>query len=397
MKILTTIHIQKVAGITHYISSLADYIKKIYAGKEIELVGINVAKMDYPGADDEVASFRENNWKLYSISAPHKKIIDAAATANGLNEFELLMEPIIREHEKVIAAEKPDIILLSGTYHLIWCLYVAAMRAGSKKIVLHYHGLLHKEVEKYDKRVREIYRRMEESYFGGVAFYVFPSSLALREVEKNVFRRPVGDHMVLPNPIGHHFFKDRPPEKDNTDTVGFPVVRANRIINAGYVGRWTREKNPQFILRLAGMNSKISGKLGIYAVTGLDPESREYKMIGKKIKLLPPVANDAIGNFYQAMDVVVCPSYFETYGNVAQESIAAGTPALISPNMGVAETFREFGLDYLITDFKSTRKVIDKINRVASYDITRGLRDELKNKLAPEAIYKRLLGALRSL
>jgi hypothetical protein len=163
MKILTSIHFHKIAGITHYVLSLADYIKATFQKEEVDLIGIDIAQADIKSKKTTVNISREKNWKLYSISVPSKNITDLATEAGNLEEFELSMENVIREYEKVIAAEKPDIILLSGTYHMVWCLYVAATRKKVKKIILHCHGVIAKEVEKYEEQAKDIYRRWKKA------------------------------------------------------------------------------------------------------------------------------------------------------------------------------------------------------------------------------------------
>jgi len=103
-----------------------------------------------------------------------------------------------------------------------------------------------------------------------------------------------------------------------------------------------------------------------------------------------------LARFYSKMDVVICPSRFETYGNVAQEAVACGTPALISKNMGVAETFKKFGIDRWITDFSSPAGVLHAIEAAAADEVGIGLRQELKNELNPDRIHGMLLNYVMS-
>ena len=396
MKILTSIHFHKIAGITHYVLSLADYIKATYEKEEVELIGVDITRADGGREKSLVNISGEKNWKLYSISIPFENIGDLAKAAGNLGEFESSMESVILEYEKVIAAEKPDIILLSGTYHLVWCLYIAAVRARAKKIVLHYHGVISREVEKYEERARNIYREMEKSYLDDSVFYIFPSNIAREAAEKEVFGRPLKKCKILPNPVPLYFFK-------NTSKIGelancpLPELAGRSGINAGFVMRWTHEKNPRFIARLAKFNSSAGGKLNICAVASLNPRSRIYAKLKKDIKFVAPMLNKELARFYRMMDVVICPSHFETYGNIAMEAVACGTPALISPNMGVAEQFRRFGLESFIVGFENTSNVFDKIETAAERRVGRESRAELKRNLGSDVIFKQLLGLLGEL
>jgi len=396
MKILTSIHFHKIAGITHYVLSLADYIKTTFQKEEVDLVGIDIAQADIKSKKTTVNISREKNWKLYSISVPSKNITDLATEAGNLEEFELSMENVIREYEKVIATEKPDIILISGTYHLAWCLYVAATRKKAKKIVLHCHGVISKEVEKYKERSKNIYREMEKSYFNDNVFYIFPSNLARETAENEVYRQPLKNYKIIPNPISLHFFKNTAQKKELANCP-LPELVGRTGINAGFVMRWTYEKNPRFVARLAKFNSLALEKLNICAVASLNPRSNIYIKLKNDIKFVSPMLNEELARFYRMMDVIICPSHFETYGNIALEAAACGTPALISPNMGVAEQFRRFGMESNIISFKNTNNVFNKIKNAAGHRVGRELRAELRNNLGSDIIFKELISVFRGL
>lgn len=115
------------------------------------------------------------------------------------------------------------------------------------------------------------------------------------------------------------------------------------------------------------------------------------------IKLYDPMSSRKLAKFHEKMGIIISPSLFETYGNVAQESIASGTPALISSNMGVSETFRDLGLSDYIVNFKSTQDVYNKIINFSGQPISDKVRKKLKRNLTPQVVNKRLLKALRSL
>jgi Glycosyltransferase len=107
--------------------------------------------------------------------------------------------------------------------------------------------------------------------------------------------------------------------------------------------------------------------------------------------------NKELARFYRMMDVIICPSHFETYGNIALEAAACGTPALISPNMGVAEQFRRFGMESNIISFKNTNNVFNKIKNAAEHRVGRELRAELRNNLGSDIIFKELISVFRGL
>lgn len=77
-----------------------------------------------------------------------------------------------------------------------------------------------------------------------------------------------------------------------------------------------------------------------------------------------------MGKFYRKINVVIAPSHFETFGNVAMEAIAVGTPALVSKRMGVYEVFTRLGLDDLILDFNDIEGVIRRIDEIIQNNAT---------------------------
>jgi glycosyltransferase involved in cell wall biosynthesis len=107
------------------------------------------------------------------------------------------------------------------------------------------------------------------------------------------------------------------------------------------------------------------------------------------------MGNHKLSNFYSKMDLVICPSHFETYGNVAQEAVASGTPALISSRMGVAETFRRFGLDRWIVDFSTPARAAKTMESTLNETIDSALRAEMRQKMNPQRIHSLALEYLR--
>ncbi len=292
------------------------------------------------------------------------------------------MHPLIEAYEKIIKKEKPDVVLVNGTYYLPWCLYQAAKRQKIRT-VLHYHGSLVKETENWDPKSKEIFRQMESSFDAKGIFYIFPSAFAKQSVEADIFGHTIKNVAVLPNPIPLHFF-DAPQRK------------SKKRGKVGIVGRWARVKNPQFVERFAKYNARNGSSFSIESVSDIRKNSAHYKKMKDIVKFRHPIENEKLPSFYNKMDVILSPSHFETYGNVAQEAIASGTPALVSANMGVVETFKKFGLENWIVEFNSAAKVYKKISEVAGQTVSSETREEMRASLNPEIIHKQLLDTLRA-
>jgi D-inositol-3-phosphate glycosyltransferase len=66
------------------------------------------------------------------------------------------------------------------------------------------------------------------------------------------------------------------------------------------------------------------------------------------ISFVGAVAHDALPLYYNAADVCVVPSYYESFGMVAVESMACGTPVVASRVGGLASTIMDGETGYLI-------------------------------------------------
>ena len=94
---------------------------------------------------------------------------------------------------------------------------------------------------------------------------------------------------------------------------------------------------------------------------------------------------------------MLSPSRFETYGNVAQEAVACGTPSLVSEQMGVAETFRKIGLDDLIIDFSCPKRVLENIEMLLNYPIPQETIETLRKNFSNEKISAEFVQILKSI
>ena len=185
----------------------------------------------------------------------------------------------------------------------------------------------------------------------------------------------------MPNPVSNHFFINKN-KKKNT--------------NIGIVSRWAGIKNVAFCKKLALYNKEKGCKFTVNIITDLNEEHKEYKKLSKIVKFHKPKSNKKLASFYRNMAVVISPSHFETYGNVAKEALASGTPAMVSKNMGVSETFGHLGLHDWIINFSSVRSVYKKIENVMGEKVQADVRDKMKELYTPERIFDRIILTLNS-
>ncbi|MCR4328358.1 MAG: glycosyltransferase family 4 protein [Patescibacteria group bacterium] len=375
MKILTNVHHRVLAGINQVVSSFASYTQR--QSSPVELVGVVLE------SDSRISSknSKKSSIPCITLRTPQPDFSDLLARSESLEDFAEGFRPIIEMYMDVIRTSRPDVVLLNGTYYLPWCLMTAAA-ASKTPMILHYHGSITKETEYWrESERRELMRSMERSFLRPGMRYIFPSAHAKQVVEEDVHGTPLPDSIIIPNPIPKQFFKAT-------------SVKSKK--NVGVVSRWAQIKNIDFVKKFAKLNARRGAPLIISAITDLANSAPIRQELEGLVKFLRPRTNERLAEFYARMAIVLCPSHFETYGNVAQESVATGTPALVNRNMGVAEIFQRIGLDRLVVDFASTATIHDTVEDVAKQAISNEERRNLENEAGAEAIHKRLMSYFTS-
>jgi len=374
VKILTNLPVSKVEGISNTFLPFADFVTS--QNKKVEIIGVNFAQ----STRKKVAFSTQVRGclRLITYGMPLPGIASVVESSRGIDDIAVAYEALISQFRKLISKEKPNLILINGTYFVPWCLNIAASEYDIPKI-LHYHGILTKETETWDKTKRDIFRAMERAFDNKKTMYIFPSLLAKNTVEKEVYGHKVKNFAVLPNPVPLHFFD---------------VTKKGNRKKVGVVSRWAAVKNSKFSKKLAKYNYKKGKVLSINIITNHNIDRRSKEELSKLAKLRRPMDNGKLAKFYEEMGCVISPSHFETYGNVAQEAIAANTPALVSENMGVAETFRALGLDDWIIDFSSVKHVYDKIRSVSDAGVPDIVREKMKAQFSTPVIHNQLLALL---
>jgi len=378
IKILTNIRFAQTAGIAQVVFAFMKFIA-VGKSKNIEIVAVNIIN----SKKETYRKVTKQNTSTISVGIKVPKIAKVIDKAKTLSYVEKKYEKIIQSYQKAIQKEKPNVVLINGTYFMPWCLLVASEREGIPA-VLHYHGVLAKETQTWKKHQRKIFLEMERRFDKENIFYIFPSEITKNIVENEVFCHKVKRYSVLPNPVLDHFFANPIGYSDKIETK-----------NIGIVSRWTRVKNVHFCEKLAKYNHKKGGKFSINIITDLDTKKRNYKNLAKIVKFHKPTKNNKkLASFYRNMGVVISPSHFETYGNVAKEALASGTPAIVNSNMGVSETFNKLGLADWIIDFKSVKLVYNKIENIIGGKVSNEVRKEIKDNYKPCKIFNEIVSIL---
>jgi len=120
----------------------------------------------------------------------------------------------------------------------------------------------------------------------------------------------------------------------------------------GFLGRLHPKKNIQLLLRaFARLPDRV--RLRIAGDGPIEERNRLRSAIIKfgiehRIDWLGFIGADEKKQFFETVDALVMPSEFECFGMAAAESIANGTPVIITSNSGVAEILRLHGTGLII-------------------------------------------------
>lgn len=373
IKVLTGVRVAQTAGIAQVVFSFLGFVEQSRKNN-LKVVAVDIIN----GEKDSYKKSIGKNTSIVTITTKVPKISEVVKMAKSIDQVKAVYEPVIAFYQKAIQQENPDLVLVNGTFFMPWCLLIAAERE-SVPAVLHYHGVLTKEVSHWPAPQRKIFLDMEKTFDKKNLFYIFPSKITKDIVEKEVFGHKIKRFAVLPNPVSEHFFDERNKRKN---------------MNIGIVSRWAGIKNINFCKELAKYNHKNGSKFVVNVITDLAPTHAEYIKLSKFVKFHKPKSNKKLASFYRNMAIVISPSHFETYGNVAKESIACGTPAMVSSNMGVSETFEKLGLQDWIINFDCVETVYNKIGDVVGEKVTADVKTKMKELYMPNKIFDQIISTL---
>src|SRR5437879_11332070 len=112
-----------------------------------------------------------------------------------------------------------------------------------------------------------------------------------------------------------------------------------------FLGRLSAKKSPDLLLRAFAELSGRSAGIPLTLVFAGPDESGEKSKLGElaaqlsvrtKIQFVGPVFCENKWAAYRDADVFVLPSQNENFGNTAAEAVAAGTPAIVTEQCGIA-------------------------------------------------------------
>ncbi len=366
MKIATNVHRDAFGGITISNLALFDWMKD----KEDVIVGIEIITGRHFLGPVIFRNYLPSFFQHHIINGID---IIPLHSWEKRGDIKKKWKILIETAKDILRQESPDVILLNGTYSTPWILAQAAKELGIP-IVLRYAGILQKEVSHKSFFVKKRLLFYEKWLASSADRIIFPSRVCQKIVEKEIVGQSVNRSVVIPNPAVF-------PKKLTRRKMGRFTISA--------IGRWTSIKNFQAFVALHRELLSKEWQHRAVMVTSYWDESFD---IPETIEKKKQMSQEDLFKFYRSVDLLVVPSHFETFCNVAAEALVSGTSVLVSKNVGFSEILIKAGLKRMVIDsFDDIKKVADAVKKIAKTKLSQKEIKKVSALLNPQEIHQDIL------
>lgn len=371
MRIATNVTREYIGGITRSNVNFMDALNE--KGKGI--IGIELNGKRYMQGPTIFRHLSPDWFNHHIINIHDIPIIKAINSSKNLKDLEKKYRPIVKIIKEILSKDKPDVVFLNGTYYIPWIISIAAYELKIP-IVLRYAGVYSKETESFKPKSKKFFNEIEKSFQKRVSHFIFPSRLCLSVVEEEIIKKEIKNAFIVPNSF-------KVPE----DKLVFKSTE--RRIAA--VGRWDKIKNFKSFFEIHNILKKDEWGHEASFVTG----DSKIKNIPKTINRFTSMTHDELLKFYSSQGLIICPSLFETFGNVPMEAVCMGIPVLVSDNMGCAEVLKTAGLSNMVMSFDNPKKVAERVKELCGQQILPKQINNLRKMLDPKVINAEIMSILR--
>ena len=316
----------KICDLTQFYSPFSGGVKR-YLHEKIAYIRNNSPEDEHvlvvPGSKTEVET--DVRSRVYSIRSP---------LVSRSSRYRALLN--LRAIEEILERERPDLIESSDPYQIGWKA-IAVGRALKVPVVGFYHSHFpeaylkgtarflgkrgsHRAMKLTRAYVRKLYNR-------------FQATLVPSERLADLLSE-WGVHNVRPVRLGVNTEVFNPASYDAPATRQSLGVEADQKLLL-YVGRLAKEKNTQTLFRAFELLRQRDRNKFHLLIIGDGPQRqrvqklRESRSCGRNISWISYCADSAdLARYYRAADLFVHPGVQETFGLVALESQACGTPVV---------------------------------------------------------------------
>lgn len=315
----------------------------------------------------------------YRLYVP-KSLIGAVVRAKSTktDPSRLWQKPIARI-ERLMRAQKPDVVFLNGFGILNWMLLRAAKNVGIPVVIQH-AGIWTKELNIHKDRYTEFGRRlmenMEKESSELASIEVFLNGWSRDYYRAHVATGSPRKTEVVPLPFDFASFKELSAYTDKCSSYNFD--RAKRHI--GIIARWDTIKNHDAVLAMAKEARRKGLPWQFHSIVEI-PDTEEYRVkkaeYQKYVDVLPPADRSGISDFCRSVDLLLLPSVFDVSPTVVLEAVALGTPIAISPTVGHVRNFMLYGGSAWVIDPTDTRAAVQNIDAIMGKPVPSELQEKI--------------------
>ncbi len=189
-------------------------------------------------------------------------------------------------------------------------------------------------------------------------------------IERYLHKHNIRNTAIVPNSVDTKEFT--PKAKSEFASEMMQKKRGEQIVL--YVGRLSREKNVEVLLKAAAEMQK-KDKSVRFVIGGAGPAEQYYHSMAKRLRLsntrfVGMIPHDKLPAVYANADAFCIPSTFETQGIVALEAMSAGKPVIGADALALSELIKSGRNGELFKpgDHKACASALTKVlNNVNSY------------------------------
>jgi glycosyltransferase involved in cell wall biosynthesis len=300
--------------------------------------------------------------------------------SKSLKDVQIHYKPIIEIIRKILKKEKPDVVLVNGTYYLPWIIAQAA-KAEKIPVVLWYAGVLSREVVQMTPKFRKMFMDMEKSMITMSSRIFFPSTICRDVVYKEVSKSTsVKNGDIISNPIAPIFTRSKKIEQSVQNRIAF-------------VGRNALIKNLDEFCLIHKKLLKMGWKHEATIVS--DVNKKDLKKIPKTIRVISSMSPKNIKVFYATQGLIISPSHFETFGNVPVEAACIGIPVLVNKTMGCSDVLIESGLERMVIDFDDKDGVLERVKELCGESVLPRQINNLRKRVDTEYVANKMISVIQ--
>jgi alpha-1,6-mannosyltransferase len=311
---LTQFYSPRSGGVKRYVHEKIAYIDKHSLATEHVLI--------VPGPKTAVKS--KGRSRIYSIHSP---------LLSRTSRYRALLN--LRAVEEILERERPDIIESSDPYQIGWKA-IAVGRSLKIPVVGFYHShfpeaYLRGSTKFLGRRGTQRAMKLTRAYVRKL-YNRFQATLVPSENLAGVlFDWGVRNVRTVRLGVNTDIFKPMPDDGKAT-RAWLNIARQQKLLL--YVGRLAREKNTQTLFRAFELLQRRRSSDCHLLILGDGPQRKDLRQLqsrscGKEVSWIQYCTDSAdLARYYQAADLFVHPGVQETFGLVALESQACGTPVV---------------------------------------------------------------------